>query len=675
MMFPALMNGSCRAGERPNQTQQHRPRRRIIQPCRLRLEVLEDRTLLSGIDYGRVPELLQPLVDNTLQPSVSQQFANAANLPIIGNQLQLQSNHVLSSLLDQIAVQLGTAKDTGNPEADIQHALGSLVIVEPATQYIANGVAVEFLVHQSVCFSGSLSQVEMKALAGFLSVQGTSQGPSVTVGFDFLLQFSYTNNSMLVLGLPNGMAALSSISNAPPINAPLAINLAANSIGGTPFQFKALVNGLLTSTVTDKGDSGFVASVGVNLDARGNASSPFLAPNSRLHLDVQLDSGLIPGQATFNIDVTSQLTLDWQFNNTDLNATLDAFGTISNVQFSGVGIRAKDFGVNFLTPVIQKIQAITAPFEPIASILNSAVPGLTIFGIKPTLAQVLDIVTNSGSLIEDIAGSIDGINKLNLNPNISDNQFVTFGDFKLVDSSSGGSLTPADLDARNFRIPDGTHFNPPSTTDLNVYLNQAEQVIKGLSFPIVEAGANGQAPAVFNLLQGRDVSFFQYNDTFGSDKALTVGPIPLFSIGFVTVGIKGTVGFKAVLDTGYDTAGVRKYLGDPQHDTGDLANGFYLKTDTGLKITAGMDLYGSVVIATVNAGIRGEIDFTLGSYQADPSGKIRLDDPNLAGNLDDPLSVFDINGKISLVFRIDVGFDVGPIHVTLFSFNLPEIPI
>jgi len=674
-MFPALMNGSCRAGERPDQTQQHRPRPRIIHPCQLRLEVLEDRTLLSGIDYGRVPELLQPLVDNTLQPSVSQQFANAANLPIIGNQLQLQSNHVLSSLLDQIAVQLGTAKDTGNPEADIQHALGSLVIVEPATQYIANGVAVEFLVHQSVCFSGSLSQVEMKALAGFLSVQGTSQGPSVTVGFDFLLQFSYTNNSMLVLGLPNGMAALSSISNAPPINAPLAINLAANSIGGTPFQFKALVNGLLTSTVTDKGDSGFVASVGVNLDARGNASSPFLAPNSRLHLDVQLDSGLIPGQATFNIDVTSQLTLDWQFNNTDLNATLDAFGTISNVQFSGVGIRAKDFGVNFLTPVIQKIQAITAPFEPIASILNSAVPGLTIFGIKPTLAQVLDIVTNSGSLIEDIAGSIDGINKLNLNPNISDNQFVTFGDFKLVDSSSGGSLTPADLDARNFRIPDGTHFNPPSTTDLNVYLNQAEQVIKGLSFPIVEAGANGQAPAVFNLLQGRDVSFFQYNDTFGSDKALTVGPIPLFSIGFVTVGIKGTVGFKAVLDTGYDTAGVRKYLGDPQHDTGDLANGFYLKTDTGLKITAGMDLYGSVVIATVNAGIRGEIDFTLGSYQADPSGKIRLDDPNLAGNLDDPLSVFDINGKISLVFRIDVGFDVGPIHVTLFSFNLPEIPI
>ncbi|HCU70037.1 MAG TPA: hypothetical protein DGF30_12660 [Desulfomicrobium sp.] len=443
-----------------------------------------------------------------------------------------------------------------------------------------------------------------------------------------------------------------------------------------------------------------------------------------LQVDAEVNLGLV---AKFNEDIIpdavsalipqvgAQFVLDWSTGDLIGAENYDFSKMLELVEFRHVGIDMGSFLGDFLGPIVENIQDITEPLQPVIDFMTARIPvvsdlagrtitlvdiaGLTgyvetgmIYAIADIISLVNSIPAEPGSLIVPIGslsiigpGSTDEL-KFNL----------TLPDFDLGSDSSGeGGFSLGDalggfedgLDT----ILDGIDTSGSTGATSSSVLNGTAPGAGSFGFPIFESPSE-----IFGLLLGRPATLITYDlPPFGLDfqwrQSFPVwGPFNVV----LTIGAGVTVD----LAFGYDTEGVARFVEGDFENPLDLLAGFFI-SDTDLpqgtggtdvpelvlegEVFAGAELNLGIASAGVEGGLILTVNFDL--YDPDRDGKVRVDEmlgaflyeartgnPALA-----PVAIFDVYGDISAQLRayikalmFEYTFDITP-KIVLFEFSIP----
>jgi type VI protein secretion system component Hcp len=659
---------------------------------RPRLEALEDRTLLSNFDFAG---LAQDLRDNVASP-IQSLLQQARAIPFIGQQLATVAQVIqpakdaataIGHINGQIPPQITGDGFTLDITQQSNQLNCQLQIQTPAAEATVNNLSFDL------------------GLGDFLKVHGTS-GFSVSAVVTATLSFSFTDG---------GDFSLSDQPNA------FAVTVSANL--GSSFSVAAVLGGLLEATVTNQqttsinpltftaGGSSLTGTVSLGIK-NGALTAPSFNGEAMAHLHLSL--GLDPSlNLPLNPQLGADLNLDWKFDAGHPDGNLGHF-SFDNVYFDvGASIPT------FFEPIIQAIQTVTEPLQPIVTFLNTEVPIINDFGIHMRFRDLLSGELGSG--FGDVVDAICLINQISFSNGNQDFR-LPLGSFHLADANQffsqgledlanqAASIVPNEVlqagqDLLNQvlpEMPDGGigDFLGDSEGSFPTSFQPADgQIQDGVHFPIFE---NPQG-AAFQLLMGRNVDLFTFR-------------MPSFTHTFsggATLGIPGLLGIyltgaiKPAIDLagGYDTTGLKEAVGDfasGKREAGtlasDLFDGFYFdNTETrianpldgnqrdDIHHATGIDLFGalSAGFQVGFAGLGGTISANLSlglnaNLDDDPT---RPDDPRYArvrlsklidalANGDNP---FELSGKVSASaeFTISVGIS-GLFNVDLYKYTLAE---
>jgi Ca2+-binding RTX toxin-like protein len=408
-----------------------------------------------------------------------------------------------------------------------------------------------------------------------------------------------------------------------------------------------------------------VASLAV--DILGDLNSGFSINKPELkgsaNINLRLESSFDGSAKLPKID--TDLALNWD----DLSkATPDEF------KFNNITLNTGSFFTGFASPILDKIQTVTEPVQPIIKVLTTPID------LKVAKADLLDVGRKLGQIDESDENSIRSLQQLNsLADSIKNGGNVSLklgsvdltdkGDITQPDFSSKLTLDeqPVDVVAELEKVKAAakTELEKAEADKAKTLVSSFKSVPgAGLEFPILT-----DPTTVVNLLLGKDVNLFAYDlpqlgFDFNYEQFFPV-------IGPLGVRLAGNVGANVDLNFGYDTVGLKQFI--QSQDVDDIFNGFFVsdrKPPTGsgedLKeatLNAGIKASASVEGGIVRGDAGGKIDGLLGLDLNDPShpddGKVRVNEINeLLG------CPFDVSGKLSagLFARLQVGF--GPFKYT-----------
>ena len=364
--------------------------------------------------------------------------------------------------------------------------------------------------------------------------------------------------------------------------------------------------------------------------------------------------------------------------------------------------------------MLEQIQVVTEPLQPIIDIVTTPLPVLSDLGLEITL---LDIAKATGKVspgfvtaLETIFDVISTVNSIDLSDTGS--LLVPFGDFTVYlqpeDSDSPfanfGDLGSADFNLEEFAThalnPNGPFGSlisglPGGLQDiLGEVSGVASEVLAGMaqapaaggiipkpkpfSFPILESPSQ-----VFGMLMGKEAVLIAYDmPKFKVDAEFSA----FFSI-FGPLGV--SINLEAALNIdfafGYDTKGFKDFAASDFKNPLLLANGLYVSDDPtdplyegggddppeltfdgGLWAAAELNL--GIARGGVGGGIFIDVDFNL--FDNDGDGRVRLDElfTNFINQLKAPeaekflapLAIFDVTGEVTAelfaFLKIDFGF-------------------
>jgi len=328
--------------------------------------------------------------------------------------------------------------------------------------------------------------------------------------------------------------------------------------------------------------------------------------------------------------LTADFILDWTFESGSGLGSL----TVPEVSFENIHLNVGSFLTGFVRDIIDPIQAILGPIEPVIDVLTTPLPVISDLAGRPF--TLLDLARYYG--YADVANFIEGmkhvIDLVNHLGEIGDDIYLDLGSlqfggsFDLSDSSTSiSALDPASL-------PAGVTITL-ATEDVQIQLqNKAgdfyqamTSVPGGFHLPILE-----NPKIAIGLLFGRDVTLFEYEMptlSVGFSYRQKFGPIWPFPPVFVHIG--GSVYAEANFTFGYDTHGLSAFVNNP-NDPSVLSDGFYFSD----RIQGGIDLpevalWGELVAGAsidiwvaevgVEGGVFAEVDLNLHDPNLD--GKIR----------------------------------------------------
>ncbi|MBC2714899.1 MAG: calcium-binding protein [Desulfobacteraceae bacterium] len=433
-----------------------------------------------------------------------------------------------------------------------------------------------------------------------------------------------------------------------------------------------------------------------------------------LGLVAKFNEDIIPDAvAALLPEVGAQFVLDWETG--DLTDGFEMSEWLELVEFRHVSIDMGSFLGDFLGPVVEKIQEITDPLQPIIDVLTARIPvvsdlagrtitlvdiaGLTgyvepamIYAIADIISLVNSIPAEPGSLMLPLGGfgivSPGTPDELKLN--------LTLPDFDLGSDTSGvGGFSLQDAlggfqDSLDTVLSGIDTSGSTGSTSTSVLQGTAPGA-GNFAFPIFETPSE-----VFGLLLGRPATLITYDlPPFGMDFQWRQS-FPVWGPFFVVLTIGA--GVEVDLAFGYDTEGVSRFVEGDFSNPLDLLAGFFV-SDTDLpQGTGGTDvpelvLEGEVFagaelnLGIASAGVEGGLILTVNFDLFDPNrdGKVRVDEmlgaflyearvgnPVLA-----PVAIFDVYGDISAQLRayikalfFEYQFDITP-PITLFEFEIP----
>jgi Ca2+-binding RTX toxin-like protein len=458
--------------------------------------------------------------------------------------------------------------------------------------------------------------------------------------------------------------------------------------------------------------------------AAGPDLTSLLKPDMKLDALIDLDMEATFGGNTMFPSFGTEFVMNWS-----IDAASPETASAPSIAFKDVTLRLGDFISGFAKPILDVVQKILGPVQPIEDFLTAPIPVLSDVPLLPGLlgdaksdggngdgkislielarkngsadaADFLQEVFNLNDLVKklDTAGGVGGIG-------------LDLGDFVISDGSSG-QLVP---DLRNATVDQlltlpipGTQLSiddllqklkiDPNDPNVKAITAAAQSVLTSIK----NSGAGGNIPGVggtgsqgdggdvspvsfpilddprtaFGLLLGRDVDLFKFQmdpmnlgDSF--DEFIRIlGPL----------GIRFSGGLNAHIEFGfgYDTRGLKDAT-SAGGSLSDLINGFFVSDNIQPDGTdlAEVSLTGSIYAAAavnvfvaeagVGGGVFANVDFNLEDSK-DNDGKIRLD--QLSKEFaQGPLCIFDISGQMtaSLNAYVKVGFDTPFGFVSVYS--------
>jgi Ca2+-binding RTX toxin-like protein len=664
----------------------------------LRLEPLEDRTVLSNTPYQDLAQNLYHL--NDLQQHLTQVIDKVQHIPFLDQpSAQLgdlsQAQIITGSLLSD----LGSALTLHSTDQGVQDAMKLISGVQDAsvTSNTQNGnfIEVDLHLHQDATTG---PQVNLSFSLNGLPINiNTTGGVDVKVGFDYELDFGYSFPSGFFLvnkTLPNSTDQLG-------IEATVGLQSSSS--------FDATV-GVLHATLKDFANDPTNLDVTFHLAQAGSTiSAPTLS--GRAHVSLFVDGGFTFKNAQLQLpSVTSHFVLDWGFSGN----TLDPNDL--SVKFEHVSLDLGKLISSYVEPIVNVIQEVTAPIEPIISLLVAPIPGVSDFShlighgdvslldvIKVAAPQVLGPEVEP--LVDLAAALVQLVNDIDTKIN-NQNQTITLdlGDFDLDSQADKDQLVNGKALFGNLNNPDSTDLGvdltpngvnttitngmPSVQNELNAN-NVAQDVVTtvGEIANVVQNGFHFDFPIIddpasaFQLLLGKDVDLFTFEAQFAS---LPTGN-NLFSGSFFGGNVSFPIDLKidALLRVGYDTRGFREFFQHSQQNAADLLDGFFVDDASHLSFTGKVGArIGDIPLPGVQVIVGGGL--TTGNDGHDPL-RITFDDPNQGNdggkarfNQLDPTCLFDGSGELdaSLDVTVKAGFTIfGQFVGVSHDFNYAKLTL
>jgi Ca2+-binding RTX toxin-like protein len=641
-------------------------------------------SVISGVDQ------ILTKIQSTLNTQV---FAN--DLPILGNKLQSSTSTAVqfvqdfkNEILSQLRSKLTNATNQ-TPESvreDLFAALGpgrlnilqdldgdGVNLKDIGLKDLPDNVSFNFKVKESPTSNSFTSAIDSKV--GLqklgLSIDGTAQ---IGLGYDLDLAFGVDKTKGFYLDTTSANELQVDLQASLP-------NLSANGNLGA-----------LQVAVTDKG-SAFNAGFKINIkdsdsDNRiyatdlpnivsGNFIDAKLTGDAKIKLNLNTSYQGVAGLPT----ISSDFNVDWGFSGADANlAAQDTFGTISRVGFDNVNLDLNSFFNNFARPILDKVNTIIEPIQPIIDLLNKTIDLkvakinlLDILGTlkddngKPYIDQsdrdFLDAVSQLVKFAKSIPNSNEKISLGSFDLGLADIRSSTFDLSKIDPSNVIAALPVSDQLAGKSEGEFISSFNTIPG--------------KGLEFPIL----TNKKQSAFNLLLGKNVDLFTYDLPKFQFSANYESPF--FNI-FGPFGgiIKGNIGAGIDLAFGYDTEGVKDFASSK--DNKDLFDGFYVSDranpdGTGedvpeVTLDLGLNAFGGASIGIAEAGVGGGIAAKVGFDLNDPNDDGKLRFKEFQSLLSNPSELFCTSGEVTAGLSAYLKVGVKPFSYTK-TFNSPRVTL
>lgn len=378
------------------------------------------------------------------------------------------------------------------------------------------------------------------------------------------------------------------------------------------------------------------------------------------------DNGVLPSiSSDFNL-------LGWQYDST--NSATPA----PSIQFNQVELDLGSLVKNFAGSIIENIQTVTQPFDPIINTLNKPLPivGSSLLDLATLLAELGNgtVDPDTVKFIGQLAEVVDLINEIPTDP---DEVKINLGDFNLsgtdVRETSVSNVEPNPVPS--FLALDTA---PESYGNLAPFFNAIENSENGLAddleFPILD-----DATAALKLLLGNsNVELFTYETPkLGFDFEIDLPDIPVF--GPIVLQFGGSAGAGAQLKFGFDTKGLNDFRADGFNNPEQIFDGFFVsRPDMGNNLS----LFGEITAAAaVSVGIAdlaagGGIKLTVGLNVTNPDpGLSPPEQYKVRGSTiasTSPLCLFEPSGALSAIIFASMSLDFGFFSFTK-RFDLADI--
>lgn len=445
--------------------------------------------------------------------------------------------------------------------------------------------------------------------------------------------------------------------------------------------------GFLTATATNLNDAeygvdyqDFFARFSADLDdANGDGKLTFSEiPNAnldvgfgaRVDLNLQLELGFSEdidiGLGTLGSlfpSVGTSIDLDWGFGSQDIFEDIADFATVlpenASVIIDDIFLNVGSFLSDVLAPVVDIIQTIVGPFDPLLDILTSPIP--VISDLAGQDISLLDIAAQFGYLNQGLVDALtfisdlyDSVSGLNLNDGgliVDIGAILGIGPI-IFGGDGAGAVDLTDANTANLFQDPGESFDvilsglaDGGLSALGGLLGSASNITgdvlsaagtsggafggmnnNGLIFPFLE-----DPTQLIGLLFGRDMTLISFDLApleFGFEYS------QFFSIwGPIGVTIGG--GINALIDFafGYDTYGIRTFADNNFTNPLDLMAGFYIYDDSPalpgvdvpeIVITGQLTAALAINIGIAEAGVGGGIFATAEANLNDPNDDFKV---------------------------------------------------
>ncbi|MBR6125510.1 calcium-binding protein, partial [Candidatus Saccharibacteria bacterium] len=372
-------------------------------------------------------------------------------------------------------------------------------------------------------------------------------------------------------------------------------------------------------------------------------------------------------------------------------------GEIEELAFKDFKLDMGSFIGGVLGPIVSKIQKVVEPLESLIDFLTTPFPVLDDLGIEITPLSLAKQYSkgkfDDGMVyaVKDIIEMSKKITKFSTKDSVK----IDLGSMTLVGKGSGDADTARKMLA-------GGVSNTSLDKTFNDYMvkvdaatgkvlkNDFSSVASSASSTLSSAGLSmgnsswrfvwDNPTDVFKLLLGQDIALVEYDMpklTFSFDWSTFIriyGPLGA-RLG-LSLGADINLGF------GYDTLGIRQWIGTSCKDFGCLLNGFYVNDlRDGVDVDE-LSFHGALTAAAelnagVSAGVGGGVGINVGFNLYDPNkdGKIRLGEMTQMFKEDGLFGFFDVSGKITakLYAYVDLLFYTKEWNITgdktLFEFK------
>lgn len=593
------------------------------------------------------------------------------SIPAVGDHLSTSSaSSFIAALKAAIAAELdGTENDAATIEADLEAALGSVGDANDVSIDNVNADTIAF----DIEFTHTLAAETIPFDTGLPALGLTTSGElDITITFVVDIRFGVSSSDFFFD---------TSVADEVQIN--LDVDLSG-------LDAKADMGLLKLELTDDPASPTTLGAAGFDIDITGAAGSLGFSTDFDATADINLVLTTDLTEITNHLpELRATLGIDWAFSSQDIDQPAADFGDVPTISFT-VELNAESFFTHFVDPLLDPVSRIIEPIRPVARLLVHPIPGFNDLGILRDFVDGLGNGDDTANLLDFVnivapnalagaQGFVDVITALDelimLRDQVSATGFLPLGTFNFGTVDLRDGTAPASLDfGTDLPFTDGNFIGAISGTNAGAsdFFNQSNSGDfdtgggsddGSFRFDIIE-----DPTQAFGLFLDKDATLFTWDLPkleFSGDVTKTIPIFPLLEIGG---GIE--FGIKIDLELGYDTFGLRNFIGGGTVEDIFL-DGFFIPTiDEIITISAGIFFEGQAgqgLIGEARAGIDTGQDGIQFSLNEPPpiDGKVRLSD--LGGLFKDgPFCAFNIEGEIVafLEGELKVGIDTDFVDLT-----------